>query len=253
MPGANESDRRLAIVVPAFNESAHIEAAVSELLRYLDEAEPGGQVIVVDDGSSDDTRALAQQMAEQDPRVRVLGYDDNRGKGHAVRAGVLAADAEVICFLDADQSTPVTEVANILEAVRQGAQVVIGSRFRPDANLVERQPLLRRLFGAGFRWLARRMLGLTASDVTCGFKGFTRAAARELFALSTINGWAFDAELLVIAQRLGLTVVEVPITWRDCRDSRVRPLANALEAWRQLRQVRRNLRERVYDGRPAQA
>ena len=91
------------------------------------------------------------------------------------------------------------------------------------------------------------MLDLSVSDVTCGFKGFRRAAARQVFALNTINGWAFDAELLLIAKKLGLKVVEVPITWDNCRDSRVRPLANAVQAWRQLRAIRRNLREGVYE------
>ncbi len=253
MPCAEDVRESLAIVVPAYNESARIAGTVSEILRYLDEASLDGELIVVDDGSGDDTRALAQGMAAQDRRVRVVGYDDNRGKGHAVRQGVRAADADIIVFLDADLSTPVGEVDKVLAAVRGGAEMVVGSRFRPDANLVQRQPWLRRTLGAGFRWLARRTLSLTASDVTCGFKGFTRDAAGRVFALSTINGWAFDAELLVIAKKLGLSVAEVPITWEDCRDSRVRPLANAFEAWRQLRQIRRNLRKRLYDRRDPQA
>ena len=253
MQGVERATETLAVIVPAYNESERIQGALSQVLRYLDEAGVEGQVIVVDDGSADETRALAQQVATGDARVHIVRYDTNRGKGYAVRQGVAAADADVIVFLDADLSTPVSEIDKVLAAVREGADLVIGSRFRPGANVMQRQPLLRRAFGAGFRWLARSMLKLSVSDVTCGFKGFTRDAARRVFALSTINGWAFDAELLVIAEKLGLKVVEAPITWNDCRDSRVRPLANAVEAWRQLRAIRRNLREGVYEGSHSQA
>lgn len=253
MPDAEDVREGLAIIVPAYNESERIQGTLSEILRYLDESGMASEVIAVDDGSTDDTRELAQQVAAGDARVRVMGYNVNRGKGHAVRQGVEAAGADIIVFLDADLSTPVTEIDKVLETVREGADVVIGSRFRPDANVVDRQPPLRRAFGTGFRWLARSMLNLSVSDVTCGFKGFTCEAARRVFALCTINGWAFDAELLVIAEKLGLKVVEVPITWDNRRDSRVRPLANAVEAWRQLRAIRRNLREGVYERSHPQA
>jgi len=253
MPSAEGRRSALAIVVPAYNESERIQGTLSELTGYLDARGLEGEIIVVDDGSVDGTRDLARQVAATDPRIRVIGEDTNRGKGYAVKQGVQAARAGIIVFLDADLSTPAGEMDKVLEGVAQGADMVIGSRFRPDANVAQRQRLVRRVFGAGFRWLARHLLGLQVSDVTCGFKGFTAEAARRVFALTTINGWAFDAELLVIAGRLGLRVREVPVRWSDCRDSRVRPLANAVEAWRQLRAIRRNLREGVYEGGRPQA
>ncbi len=241
----------IAIVIPAYDEAACLRDAIMAALDYLDERGRSGEVVVVDDGSSDDTRDVAEATAQEDPRVRVEGYDRNRGKGHAVRRGVQRAQADVIVFLDADLATPVDEIDKVLQAVEGGAEMVVGTRVHPEARIEQPQPFLRRFMGGRFRWLARAMLGLTASDITCGFKAFTAGAARQVFELATIDGWAFDAELLVIAGRLGLRIVEVPVRWADSRDSRVRPLANALESWRQLRLIRRRMREGVYEPRGA--
>lgn len=239
----------LSIVVPAYNEAAALPAAIAAVMGYLDDRALDGELIVVDDGSADETRAIAEAAAEGEDRIRVEGYARNRGKGHAVRHGVAAARGEVIVFLDADLATPVEETDRALAAIADGADVVVGTRFHAEAEIERPQPWLRRFMGGRFRWLARAMLGLSESDITCGFKAFTREAARALFGRSTIDGWAFDAELLVIARRLGLRVVEVPVRWSDSRDSRVRPLANAVESWRQLMQIRRRLREGAYDPR----
>ncbi|MGC9320251.1 MAG: dolichyl-phosphate beta-glucosyltransferase [Armatimonadota bacterium] len=237
----------LSIIIPAYNEARALPVAIEVVAGYLDDRRLIGEVIVVDDGSCDDTRAIAEAAAEREDRVRLEGYERNRGKGHAVRHGVRAARGEAIVFLDADLATPVEEIDRALAAIADGADVVVGTRFHAEAEIERPQPWLRRFMGGGFRWLAKATLGLSASDITCGFKGFTAEAARAIFSRSTIDGWAFDAELLVIARRLGLRVVEVPVRWSDSRDSRVRPLANAIESWRQLMQIRRRLREGAYD------
>lgn len=239
----------LTIIIPAYNEEKDLQTAIEAARGYLDDRDVGGEVLVVDDGSADDTRAIAEHAAQGDDRVRALGYEENRGKGHAVRYGVVRAEGDAIVFLDADLATPVEETDGLLEAIAGGADVVVGTRVHPEACIERPQPWLRRFMGARFRWLARMMLGLRASDITCGFKGFTREAAHAVFDRATVDGWAFDAELLVIAQRLGLTIVEVPVRWSDSRDSRVRPFANAAESWRALLAIRRRLREGAYDPR----
>ncbi len=242
----------LSIVIPAYNESACLRGAVRAALDYLHARGLEGEVIVVNDGSTDDTGRIAVELAREDARVRAEGYERNCGKGHAVRRGVEHARGATIVFLDADLATPVGEIDKVLPEIEAGAQMVVGTRQHPDAEIEHPQPRLRRFMGGVFRSLARMMLGLRVSDITCGFKAFTRDAAHGIFALSTIDGWAFDAELLVIAQRLGLRVAEVPVRWADRRDSRVRPLRNALESWRQLRLIRRRMREGAYEpGRQA--
>lgn len=247
VPEGDVSTTGLSIVIPAYNESACLHGAVQAALNYLDARGLDGEVVVVNDGSTDDTGEIAEALATEHPRVRAEGYERNRGKGHAVRHGVQHARGEVIVFLDADLATPVEEIDRVLPAIEAGAQMVVGTRQHPDAEIEHAQPPVRRFMGGVFRSLARTMLGLHASDITCGFKTFTRDAARRVFALATIDGWAFDAELLVIAGRLELRVVEVPVRWTDRRDSRVRPLRNALESWRQLRLIRRRMREGAYE------
>jgi dolichyl-phosphate beta-glucosyltransferase len=239
----------VSIVIPAYNEQEALPGAIESALGYLDDRSLAGEVVVVDDGSSDATEEIARRAAERDERVRVVSYAANRGKGYAVRRGVHEADAETdaVVFLDADLATPVEQIDGALEAIAEGAEVVVGTRIHPDAQIEQAQPPLRRVMGAGFRRLTRAMLGLRVSDITCGFKAFERDAARRIFDLATIDGWAFDAELLVIANRLGLRMAELPVRWCDSRDSRVRPLRNAAESWRQLRRIRRRMREGAYE------
>ncbi|MBD3293183.1 MAG: glycosyltransferase [Armatimonadia bacterium] len=241
----------LAIIIPAYNEEEALPEAIEQARSYLEGRQIAGEVIVVDDGSTDRTLAVAEAAAEGDELVRVVSYGENRGKGHAVRQGVrhAATDTDAVVFLDADLATPVKEVDGALKALAEGADVVIGTRIHPEARIEQAQPLLRRVMGAGFRRLTRAMLGLRVSDITCGFKVFERDAAGRIFDLATIDGWAFDAELLVIADRLGLRIAELPVRWCDSRDSRVRPLRNAAESWQQLRLIRRRMREGDYDPR----
>jgi len=247
VPDDDVSAIELSIVIPAYNESAGLRDAVMAALGYLDDRGLDGEVIVVNDGSADGTAQIADALAQDHARVRAEGYARNRGKGHAVRHGVRQARGAAIVFLDADLATPVGEIDKVLPAIAAGAQVVVGTRVHPEAEIEHPQPTVRRFMGGVFRSLARTMLGLRTSDITCGFKAFTRDAAHRLFTPATIDGWAFDAELLVIAQRLGIRVVEVPVRWTDRRDSRVRPLRNALESWRQLRLIRRRMREGAYE------
>jgi len=249
VPEPSSGPTSVAIIIPAYNEEASLPRAIERARGNLDERGIAGEIVIVNDGSTDATLAVAQAAAADDPRLKVVTHAANRGKGYAVRQGVRHADADAIVFLDADLATPVSEIAPALEALAAGAEVVVGTRHHPEARIEQPQPLLRRAMGAGFRGIARSMLHLRVSDITCGFKAFSRDAAARIFELATIDGWAFDAELLVIANRLGLRVVEMPVHWRDSRDSRVRPFRNAAQSWRQLRLIRRRMREGAYEPR----
>jgi dolichyl-phosphate beta-glucosyltransferase len=207
-------------------------------------------VLVVDDGSQDETAQVAAAVADRDPRVTVISYSPNRGKGHAVKTGMLAAQGAYRVFLDVDLATPVEETDKLLEALAGGAQVALGSRHLPQSRVEVRQAPLRRWMGNAFRRLARWMLRVPASDITCGFKGFREDAARRLFAALIEPGWAFDAELIYLAFKWGLTVQEVPVRWRDSADSTVRPLQAARQSFAALLRIRRDDRRGLYDRPP---
>jgi len=245
-----ESLPKLSIVFPAYNEAEGLLKALQEALAYLDARGIGGEVIVVDDGSRDATREIAREFADSHPRVRVLQHTPNRGKGYAVKQGVLAARGERHVFLDVDLATPVEEIDKLLAALDAGAEVAIGTRYVRASAVEVKQRLPRRLMGSAFRWLARLILGLPVSDFTCGAKGFRAEAARELFGRLSEPGWAFDAELLMLAARAGRRVVEVPIRWRDVRGSTVAPLSATIESLRALWRIRRNDRRGRYDPAP---
>lgn len=240
------ADPRLSIVFPAYNESARIVSALERTVAYVDARGLDAEIVVVNDGSRDDTLARAQEFAATEGRLRVLTHSPNRGKGGAVKVGMLAARGACRVFLDVDMATPVELIDAMLPVLEAGADVVVGSRHRPGAVIEVKQSVLRRWLGAGFRKLAALMLPLRVTDVTCGFKGMRAAAAQDVFGVLQETGWAFDAELIYVARRWGLDLQEVPVTWRDSGDTRVRPFAAAWESFQELLRIRRRDREGAY-------
>lgn len=224
----------VTVLIPAYNEANRIGRAVRESLALLETEGAGGEVLVVDDGSVDSTARLVADLAQKDPRVRLHRLPGNRGKGAAVRAGIFAARGEIVFVIDADLSTPTATISEALPHLRDGADVVTGSRHCPGARVVEPQGAVRRYLGKGFLILARRVADPAATDITCGFKGFRRTAAQAIFARSAIDGWAFDAETALIARRLGLVRREVPVVWTNDADSRVRIRGAVFRSFRDL-------------------
>jgi glycosyltransferase involved in cell wall biosynthesis len=238
---------RLSIIFPAYNEGEAVADALGAALRYADEQSLEVEVLLVNDGSRDGTLEVARRVASTEPRVRVLSHTPNRGKGYAVKHGMLAATGGYRLFLDVDLATPVEEITQALAALDAGADIVLGSRHLSASQVEVKQRWLRRLMGSAFRWLARWMLRTPVSDYTCGFKAFRAEAARRLFGALTEPGWAFDAELIVLARKTSLRVVEVPVKWRDVRHSAVAPFSAALESLAALRRIRANERRGLYD------
>ncbi len=219
----------LSIVVPAYREEYRIGYCVGRLAEYFRKRRKRFEIIVVNDGSPDGTEAAARAAAKRVREARVVSYPVNRGKGHALRKGILASRGTRVLFLDADLSTKPEEWPKLEARLDKGADLAIGSRKMAGANLVQRQPLWRESMGKVFTWLVRRLL-VQVSDVTCGFKALDGKVARTLFAAQRIDGWSFDAEILYIAARRGLRVDEVPVVWKDNPNSKVRIVQATLGA-----------------------
>jgi len=228
---------QLSVVIPCYNEGTRFPRSLPVLREYLDRAGYTYEILAVDDGSSDGTAAFIENEAREMPQLRLLQYGRNRGKGYAVSYGVCQARGEWVLFSDADLSTPISELEKFLPYLDQGYDVVIGSRALADSNLEIRQPPWRERLGRIMNVLIRRASGLKFVDTQCGFKLFTRAAAQDIFPNVTVDTWMFDVEVLVIAQKLGYRVVDLPVTWLNSDESRVRP-SHALRVMRELLHIR---------------
>lgn len=212
---------RLSVVIPAFNEAARLPAYLDEVVSFLEGRGEAYEVLVVDDGSTDGTVASVRSLVDRYPAVRVLPLGRNRGKGAAVRAGMLAASGMARLFTDADGATPIAELKRLEPALAAGADVVIGSRALADPAVARSTRTHRVLAGRVFSWLVARLGLRGVVDSQCGFKLFTAAAAEALFGALETAGFGFDVELLLRAQRAGYRVVEVPVNWADQAGSKV--------------------------------
>ncbi len=244
----------LSIVIPAFNEAERIPATLARIDRHVrtlvaSEWISEYEILVVDDGSSDDTRAVVDALAREMPAVRCVHYPNNRGKGHAVRVGMLAAVGAMRLMTDADGSIPPEEMAKLLAAVRSGdADVAIGSRYLDDSDVTVKQPAWRVAWSRLCNTVIQRTLVGGIRDTQCGFKAFSATAARELFGQARIDGWAFDLEILALARTAQLRVVEVGVAWQDDPRSRVSPIKDFFNVLREYLKIRHNLRHGVYQG-----
>lgn len=215
---------RLSIVIPAYNEEERIASTLEAIHVYRSGLDYDSEVIVVDDGSTDDTVSVVHDAC---PDVQVISYHPNRGKGHAVRAGMTAAKGAYRLFYDADASTPIEEVDKVWPSFDAGADIVIGSRSLPESDVRIHQPWYRENMGRVFNIIIRA-LGVTRfPDTQCGFKAFTAHACDVVFPRQTIERFSFDAELLYIARKHGLRVEQVPIRWFNCPHTSLNPLSDS--------------------------
>jgi len=243
----------LSIVIPAFNEAGRIGPTLEQVIRFL-EAQPfTSEVIVVDDGSSDETARMARLYLEQHTSRRVysrlLRNPGNRGKGYSVRRGVLSAEGRIVLFTDADLSAPITEAPKLYEPIRRGqADVVFGSRALDPSFVKRPQSLGRRAAGRIFNWLVQALTGLAFKDTQCGFKAYARDAITPVFRLQRIDRFGFDVEILYIARKRGLSLEEVPVVWYHSEGTKVKMLRDSLRMLLDLLQIRWNDFLGRYDG-----
>ena len=238
---------QISIVIPAFNEGARIEMALARVLACVYERQWDAEVLVVDDGSTDNTASIVQRWMSQHPNLQLFENPGNRGKGYSVRNGLLQATGQIVMFTDADLSAPIEEAERLFDAIEGGADVAIGSRWLDKQRQTKHQPLYRRFFGRCFNALTRIVMGLPYKDTQCGFKAFRRSAARCIFPLQTIERWGFDPEILFIAQKLDFKIVEVPVTWGHDERSRISYLRDGSQMLREMVEIRSNSLRGRYD------
>ncbi|WP_263353033.1 dolichyl-phosphate beta-glucosyltransferase [Acidicapsa acidisoli] len=237
-----------SIVIPAYNESARIDATLREVVDCIRSGGWNAEVIVVNDGSTDTTARQVLDFSITAPEVRLLENPGNHGKGYSVRHGLLQARGEIVMFTDADLSAPIREAERLFDAINNGAEIAIGSRWLDRSRQIHRQPVYRQFFGRCFNLITRMVMGLHFADTQCGFKAFTRRAAQTVFQLQTIEGWGFDPEILFIAGKRHLRTVEVPVTWRHDERTHVSYLRDGVHMLREMAIIRWNALLGRYNG-----
>lgn len=238
----------ISVVIPAFNEQERLPATLDAVLAHLEQGDWSGfEILVVDDGSTDATRAIAEGFAGRHPQVRVLANPGNRGKGFSVRHGMLRSEGDWVLFTDADLSAPIAELDKLMRAVDEHrADVAIGSRALDRSLIGVHQSWYREQAGRVFNLMVRLLVGLPFWDTQCGFKLFSARAAREVFRRVRLEGFGFDVEALFIARRLGFRVVEVPVRWNHVEGTKVHLWRDSVRMFLDILRVRLNQLRGLY-------
>jgi len=231
----------LSVIVPAFDEESRLAPMAREAVAHLRARRRSFELIVVDDGSTDGTARLVARLAEECREVRLIRLASNSGKGYAVRTGVVNARGRLVLFADADGATPFAELDRLEQALAAGADVAIGSRARLAAGVQVKAKLYRHLMGRTFHALVRMLTVRGIADTQCGFKLFRGEVAQELFSRMRMKGFSFDVEVLMMAQRRGYRIAEVPVNWTHQPGSRVRLAADSARMACDLVRIRANL------------
>jgi dolichyl-phosphate beta-glucosyltransferase len=241
----------LSIVIPAYNEAVRLGNTLLAVVNYLRESWPEAEVIVVDDGSADNTAGIARSIFSDSGSLRtsVISYKSNLGKGRAVRLGLLAARGEVALFSDADLSTPITEAPKLVEPILNGQyDVTFGSRALDRKLIGVHQPWRREQGGRVFNLAVRLATGLPFWDTQCGFKAFRMSVCRPLVEAATVDRFGFDVELLYLAFRAGLKLKEVPVRWDHNEGSKISLMSDSVRMLSEVGLIRQQARRGVYDG-----
>ena len=218
----------LSIVIPAYNEGSRIGPTVRDIIDYCRQAHRSFEVILVDDGSEDDTSWVGLQLSQEFSELRLIRLAANHGKGYAVRTGMLNALGQNLLFTDADGATPFTEIERLEAALAAGADVAVGSRALRQEGTRVKAKLYRHLIGRTFHLLVERLADAGVKDTQCGFKLFRCSVAQELFSRMRMNGFSFDVEVLLMARKRGYRVAEVPVNWSHQPGSKVRLAGDSL-------------------------
>jgi glycosyltransferase involved in cell wall biosynthesis len=221
--GPQTAQPQYSIVVPVYNERARIGVTLENIIEHLRQQNWNAEVLVVNDGSRDDTVEFVRHFAQDHPQVRLLENPGNQGKGYAVRNGMLNARGKILLFTDADLSSPISEANRLFAALEEGADVAIGSRWLDPSLQFQRQSFKRQLMSRAYNIFMRVVLALPYHDTQCGFKAFTRDAAEKIFPRQRIRRWGFDSEILYLAHRMKMKLVEVPVAWGHDERSKLHP------------------------------
>lgn len=226
----------LSLVIPVFNEEKRIKKGITHAIIYLSKQSYTWEIIIIDDGSKDKTLKLAKSLLKN-YRHSIFTHPKNQGKGAAIRDGMLLAKGNYLVFSDIDFSTPITELPKLIHTLKN-CDVAIGVRRHPKSQVLVHQPKLRELLGQVFTLLTNVIATPGIYDVTCGFKGFQKSAAKKIFSAGKINAWAFDAENLFLARKYGFKIVQVPVVWADNSATKVKMMKDGVMAFADLTKIR---------------
>lgn len=224
----------LSVIIPAYNEEKRVLSTLSKICAYLFTKDFPYEIIVVDDGSTDNTLQMVKNFASSDNHIVILINEQNSGKGYSVRKGMLSARGEYVFFTDADLSTPIEEIEKCLPYLINGYDVVIGSRSMPGSDILVRQPWYREKMGKIFNFMVNMVLLKGIIDTQCGFKGFKREAVKTVFNRCKIDGFSFDVEALYLSRKYNFKIKEIPIRWENSPLSKVSPIKHSLQMFKDL-------------------
>lgn len=225
----------ISIIIPAYNEEERIGVSIEKINKYLNSENINAEIIVVDDGSNDNTVNIASKFSN----VKVIKQDKNKGKGAAVRRGMLAAKGDFRIFTDADLSTPIYELKKLLDYFNKGYDVCIGSRAVDYSLIKEHQPWYREMMGKTFNKIVQLLVVKGIKDTQCGFKGFNKSAAEKIFSKAKIDGFAFDVELVFLAGKFNLKIAEIPVEWYNDERSKVNPITDSTKMFIEILKIRK--------------
>lgn len=239
----------ISIIIPAYEESERLGASVHQILSYIKDNNLGAELIIVDDGSKDNTAEIAEKVCAEFPELttNVIRYEQNRGKGFAIKTGLLAAKGDIALFSDADLSTPISELPKLVDPIRNNEfDVTFGSRALDRSLIGVHQPWRREQGGKVFNFIVRTLTGLPFWDTQCGFKAFNMQKFRPLLDLMTIDRFGFDVEFLYVANYKGLRLKEIPVRWDHCEGTKVSVFRDSQRMFNEVRIIRKNAKKGVY-------
>ena len=238
-PFPHKGEIRASIVIPAYNEEKRIPEFLSDVRNYMDGKTEKFEVVIVDDGSRDNTAEVVEKLASEDPRIRLIRQIPNQGKGAAVKRGVLEAKGDFVIFADADGATPITELDKFLPIANLGDDILVGSRKAGSGSVERNRNLIRSIMGFIFYKIVNFFAVPAVKDTQCGFKLFRKDVALKLFSSCAEKGWAFDVELLYLAQLHGFKITEVPVNWHEVEGSKVNPLKDSIKMFIAIFRIRK--------------
>ena len=246
---SNQIRPLLSLVIPAYKEADRLPTTLQRIEKHRRSWNFSSEILIVVEPSEDRTLALAEYAAKSSSHLVVLTHHERRGKGFAVRSGMLRARGDFIFFTDADLSTPLEDLDANLERFRKdrSIDVIVGNRAHPETRILLRQNLAREWMGKIFNRFAKVMTGLNIRDTQCGFKGFRHRAAKEIFGRQRIDGFSFDVEVLLLARAMGFSMVEVPVHWTNSPTSRVRVVHDSVGMFFDLLRIRRLVKRTIYE------